>query len=316
VDFIAWMHETHRMAEPMLKAALAAAERGDAETCAQASQETAILYLRRYLEVVGDGEAAAGDGVARLLQAAARHDYYFDRLRAEAKLLEAGAESGASAEDIADALKEIRFMAMGRAGKACGFSVASLASGACDPRLKALVTHATTVEGAASIFGEGALYSFNGCVRRGLLSGEPIGAKYLLDPRRCGDFVGFGIVNNYHAGEKVANSQRKGWVDEALEEDYQPSVRLFFHWVEIEGLPGFDNDGMHEFMVRDQVSLDHLVCAVFPSAEARDEALARVREPERREWLAVRCLAAPPECCGAPQDYVRVTNEMVAEHFP
>ncbi len=302
------------MAEPMLKAALAAAERGDAETCAQASQETAILYLRRYLEVVGDEEATAGDGVARLLQAAARHDCYFERLRAEAKLLEAGAESKASAEDIADALKEIRFMAMGRAGKACGFETLPDEP---NPVLSGLLTHSTPVDRACSIFAHGALFSFNQCVHMGLLSGEPIGARYLLDPRRCADFVGFGVPENrYFAGEKVSHSQRKGIVDEAMEDDYEPGVRLFFHRVEIEGLPGFDSDGMHEFMVRDQVSLDHLVCAVFPSAEARDEALARVREPERREWLAVRCLAAPPECCGAPQDYVRVTNEMVAEHFP
>ena len=70
---------------------------------------------------------------------------------------------------------------------------------------------------------------------------------------------------------------------------------------------------MHSFMVRDKVSLDHLLCAVFPDEQARDEALARVREPAQRKRLAALCLVAPPECRATPQDYVRVTNDMVAD---
>jgi len=310
VDFIAWMHETSRLAGDEVEATLRAAQIGDISACAVHAKPAATIFLRRYLEAVG--ASRSGQDVVSLLEAAARCDRYFGRLRAEAALLDAGTGSGADAEGIAEALKEVRFMAMGRAGAALGFSVDSLAPGRCDPRLKTLVTHATTADRAVSIFAHSALYSFRQCLRMGLLSGEPIGAKYLLDPRRLADFVGFGPVNNYHAGEKVANSQRKGLVDEELTEDYQPSVRLFFRRTEIESLPGFDDDGLHHFMVRDQVGLDLLVCAVFPSQRARDEALAGMRQLERRERYAPRCLVAPPACCGSPQDYVRVTNEMVA----
>ncbi len=310
MDFIEWMHETHRMAEQPVKAAMAAAEQGNARACAPAAKEAALLYLRRFLDAVGDREAATGDSIACLLDAAAGHDRYFDRLQAEARRLDAAAESRASPEDIVDALKEIRFMAMARAGAASGFSVDS---GGYDPRLKLLVQHATTVERAVSIFAHGRLYSFNQCVRRGLLSGEPIGAKYLLDPRRCADFVGVMAVTNYYASEKVANSQRKGFVDEELAEDYQPSVRLFFRKDVVQSLPGLEDDGLHQFLVRDQLSLDHLLCAVFPSEQAREEALERVQEPGRRERLVARCIVALPECCGDPRDYVRATNEMVVE---
>jgi hypothetical protein len=312
MDFIDWMHETHRMADAPLKAALAAAERGDAASCGEAAWRAAVVYLRRYLGVVGDEEAGAGDGVARLLEAAARHDHYFERVRAEAALLDGPRERGTGVEDLVNAMKEIRYLAMARAGKVCGFSVLPEEP---HPVLMTLLTHSTPVARACSIFAAGALLSFNKCKRRGVLSGEPLGSgSYILDPRRLADFVLLGHPENKHsAGEKVSHSQRKGIVDEAMEDDYQPGVRLFFHRREIEGLPGLDSDGMHEFMVRDQVSLDHLVCAVFPSEQARDEALARVKEPARREWLAARCLAAPPECCRDPQSYVRATNEMVAE---
>jgi len=311
MDFVDWMHETHRIADQPLRAALAAAEQGDAEACASAARETALFYLRRYLEVVGDEEAAAGDSVACLLEAAARHDPYFERLRAEGELLDAGSGSGASTDDFVDALKEIRFLAMARAGKARGFSIEPDES---DPRLDKLLTHSTPVDRACSIFAQGAIVSFNRCAQLGMLSGLPVGAKAWHNPRRLLDFVMFHIPDNrYCAGEKVANSQRKGWVDEALEDDYQPSVRLFFRRAEIETLPGFDDDGLHQFMVRDEVSLDLIVCAVFPSQQAREEALARVREPERRERLAARCLIAPPDSCADPQSYVRATNEMVAK---
>lgn len=312
MDFIAWMHETNALAGPALEAALAAAASDDIPLCASAAREAALSYLRRYLEIVGDAEGATGDSVAGLLEAAAGHDRYFRRLRSEAALLDAGPESAGAADDVIEAVKEIRFMAMGRGGAALGFSVESLADGECDPSLKALVSHATTVERAAGIFSAHAVYSFNRCRVLGLLSGEPIGTRHLLDPRRCADFVGFSSVSNYHAGEKVANSQRKGVVDEELTDDYQPSARLFFRRTEIEGLPGFDNDGMHQFLVRDQVGLDLLVCAVFPNERTRDVALARVQEPERRKWLATLCLVASAVCCAGPQNYVRVTNEMVA----
>lgn len=310
MDFIDWMHETHRMAGQLLQAVLVTAEADDREACARAAREAALFYLRRYLEAAGDQTETADESVACLLEAAVRHDHYFGRLRAEAHLLDVGVQSTASAEDIADALMEIRFLAVGRAANVCGHPTTFREP---LPHLAWLAVHATTVERAAGIFAEHALYSFNECLRRGLLSGEPIGVRYLHDPRRCADFVGFGIVNNYHAGEKVANSQRKGWLDEGLEEDYQPSVRLFFPRAEIESLPGFDSDGLHQFLVRDQVSLDLMVCAVFPTADAKDAALGQVATPERRARLTACCLVAPPECCGDPESYTTVTNELVTE---
>ena len=176
------------------------------------------------------------------------------------------------------------------------------------------ITHSTPVDRACSIFEEGALLCFNECKRRGLISGQPLGVLYLNDPNRCTNFVMFGVPENkYYAGEKVAHSQRKGVIDEVMEDDYQPGVRLFFLKEVVQKLPGFDDDGMHSFMVRDKVSLYHLLCAVFPSEQARAEALTRVRETKRREWLATLCLVAPAECCATPQNYVWVTNEMVAD---
>jgi len=307
MDFIEWMRETHRLADQLVRAALQAAERADVPACADAARRAAIILLRRYLEAFG-GDASGCDAVS-LLEAAAQRDHYFSRIRAQAALLDAGWESGAAAEDIVDALKEIRFYAGHRAGRAMGFAVRPADR---DPRLEPLVTHCTTVDRALSIFAHGALYSFNQCARRGLVSGPAIGVQFLLDPRRCTEFVIFGFPDHtYYAGEKVANSQRKGIVDEDLTEDYQPSVRLFFREAELRALPGHEDDGCHFLMVRDQVSLDLMVCAVLPNEQARHQALERVKEPQRRRCLAARCLVAPPECRGDPESYVRVTNEMV-----
>jgi hypothetical protein len=113
----------------------------------------------------------------------------------------------------------------------------------------------------------------------------------------------------------VQNSQRKGYADEAMEEDYQPGARLFFRRDALESLPGHDDDGSHLVMIRDEVSLDLMVCAVFPSADAMDLALAQVTEPGRHTKLVARCMTAPPECCCNPRSYVTTTNAMVAERF-
>jgi hypothetical protein len=308
---IEWLRETERLAGEHVEAAFQAATKGDAPACADASGRAAMVFLRRYLEAVG-GDPSGCD-VVSLLDAAAQRDHYFSRLRPEVRLLQVDADGAASGEDILDAMMEIQFLAGFRAGRALGFTVEPDHR---DPRLVPLVTHSTSIENAGSIFACGALYSFNWCVRHGLLSGTAKGVTYLRDPRRYQESVLFHIPDHrYLAGEMVSNSERKGYADEAMEEDYQPGVRLFFRKEELESLPARDDDGSHLVMVRDQVSLDLLVCAVFPSEQARDKALARVKDPERREWLAARCLVAPVECCGAPQDYVRVTNQMVAERF-
>jgi len=312
MDFPEWMRETHCLADGHLNAALAAAECRDSPVCAAAARSAAVILLRRYLEAV-HCQLQVPDCVSSLLEIASAHDAHFARLRSEAALLDAGARSGASPDDIADALKEIRFFAGHCAGRAMGFAVRPAEP---DPRLDPFVTHCTTADRACSIFAQGALYSFNQCLRWGLLTGPAVGVKYLLDPRRCMDFVIFGFPDHtYLSGEKVANSQRKGVVDEELTEDYQPSVRLFFREAELRALPGHDDDGCHFLMVRDEVQFGLMVCAVFPSEGAREQALATVVEPERLEGMAARCLVAPTECCGDPRSYVEATNEMVAEGF-
>ena len=251
------------------------------------------------------------DGVGELLEVAAGHDPHFARLREQAALLDAAGEGrvGAGCEELVEAAKEVRMLAGARAGRALGFRVKMSDA---HPSLQEFVVHSTTAERARGIFEQGALYSFNRCAEKGLLSGEPLGVGHLLDPRRVMDFVIFGIAEHkYYGGEKVANAHRKGWIDEDLGEDYQPSVRLFFRREELEALPGYVDDGVHVLMVRGEVPLGRLACAVFPSAASREAALGAA-EARSRERLADQCLVAPAECCGEPMAYVKATNELVA----
>jgi hypothetical protein len=302
--FEEWRDETDRIVGEHLKAALGAAERGNVAVCARAARTSADILLRRFLEAAGTEEHSAGESVASLLDASAHLHEYFPRLRAEACLLDAGERSAASPDDLVDALMEIQFLVGFRVGSRLGFTVEPEHR---DPRLVPFVTHSTTIENASNIFACGALFSFNECVRRGLLSGIAKGVSYLHDPRRYQDSVLFHIPDHkYLAGEKVANSQRKGYADEAMEEDYQPSVRLFFRRDELESLPGRDDDGSHLVMIRDEVSLDLMVRTIFPTADARDRTLARVAEPDRRARIGARCLAAPPGCC---RDPLRIPNK-------
>ena len=311
--FLEWQRETGRLAGEPLERALAAAKSGDVKACVGAAKQTALVFLQAYLRASHAPWEGGSCDLAQLLEAATRQDAYFERVRAAAALLEACEQTsaGADCDEIIDAMKEIRLLAGARGGVAMGFSVRSPDE---DPRLETFVVHSTTVERAVSIFAHGTLYSYNGCVRRGILCGPAPGVAHLLDPRRCLDFVLFGIPDHmYYGGEKVANAHRKGWIDEGLEEDYQPSVRLFFRREELEALPGCEDDGIHELMVRDEVSLHHLARAVFPSLAAQQEVLAAVALPKQREKLLPLCLVAPPECCHDPRQYVRVTNVLVAK---
>ncbi len=308
-DIVAWLRETGRRSGPLLDAALSAAEAGDARACAQASHAASLVFMRRFFEAVGCAEES--DNLSELVSRAASVDHYFERVRDAAGLLQAAklGEGAAECEGILDALKEIRLLSGERAGTALGFKKHSPEHG---PPLSDFVVHSTTVERAVSIFAHGALFSFAECVRRGLLGGEPPGVKHLLDPRRCTEFVIFGNADPIHyAGEKVANAHRKGWIDEGLEEDYEPSVRLFSRSADLQALPGHEDDGCHILMVRDTVSLDHMAWAVFPTAQATEAALCSVADERRRETLARRCLVAPAECCVDPRSYVRGTNEVV-----
>ncbi len=306
MDFTHWQRETGRLAREPLETALAAARKGDGEACAQAARNAARVFLRRYLEAIAPDCETKCHSIASLLEEAAARDAFFARLRAEARSLDTGA---GAPEDIVDALKEIRLLAGHRAGRALGFSVES---DDLDSALKRLVVHSTTAERARSVFAWGALFSFNECVRRGLLSGSPPGVEHLLDPRRCADFVIFGTCEpRYYPGEKVANAHRKGWIDEGLEEDYQPSVRLFFPRQRLMTLTGYEDDGCHLLMIRDRVPLDHLACAAFASEQERSAALAGVPQAERRKALAGRTLAAPRGCCTRPEAYVKTTNDLV-----
>ncbi|UCC67728.1 MAG: hypothetical protein JSV79_11505, partial [Armatimonadota bacterium] len=251
-ELIEWQRETGRRVSEALETALAAGRAGDGAACAEAARGAAVIFLRRYMEVVG--EAVEGGSVGELVEAAARYDAHFARVREEGELLDRVASG--SCEAILEAMKEIRLLAGACAGRALGFSNRAAE---VDERLDKFVLHSTTEERARSIFECGALYSFKRCVAKGLLTGPALGVEELLDPRRCTEFVSFGIAEHrYYAGEKVANSQRKGWIDEELTEDYQPSVRLFFRREELEALPGYEDDGVHELMVRDEVSLELL----------------------------------------------------------
>jgi len=308
-SIIEWMRETGRQAGPSVDAALSAAEAGDARACAQASHAASLIFMRRFLEAAQCVEES--DDLSQLVSVAAPLDHYFERVKHASELLQATrlGTRAAESEGILDALKEIRLLAGHRAGEARGFPKHSPGYG---PPISGFVVHSTTAERAVSIFAHGALYSFAECVRRGLLAGEPPGVKYLLDPRRCTECVIFGSSDPIHyAGEKVANAHRKGWLDEGLEDDYQPSVRLFFRESDLEALPGYEDDGCHILMVRDRVSLQHLTFAVFPDAATRDAALAAMPEEEGRKALESRCLVAAPEYCAEPRSYVRATNEMV-----
>ena len=311
--FLEWLGETEQRAKGPLEAALSAAREGDASQCAAEARAAAAAYLEGYLAAVG-GEGTGGGCVRELLEAAIGHDRYFERVRAEAELLEEveeGGGAGADCEGIVEAMKDVRMLSWARAGHAMGF-LAYLDKG--DPRLREFVVHSTTAERAKSIFAHGALYSFSRCVEEGLLTGAPLGVEGLLDPRRLTDYVIFGIAERAsHGGEMVANSQRKGRVDEALAEDYQPSVRLFFRREELEGLAGYEDDGVHVLLVRDEVGLDLLAYAVFPNEAALGASLGAVEEGERRERLRERCLVASAECCGKPMVYVKGTNELVAK---
>lgn len=310
--FIEWQKETGKKARGSLEQALAAARAGDVPACAAAARAATAVFLRAYVEVAGI-EQFADEEIMDLFEAAVGQDPCFARVRAQAQLLAAAGRdpSQGDCEAIVDAMKEIRLLAGACGGVALGFSNRPPDG---DPCLERFVVHSTTAERARSIFAHGALYSYNQCVSRGLLSGPAPGVKYLLDPRRCTDLVMFGISEHrYYAGEKVANAHRKGWIDEGLDEDYEPSVRLFFRKDELEALPGCEHDGIHELMIRDAVSLEHLAYAVFPTSEAREAALAALTDPARKERLQALCLVASPECRRDPRTYVAATNALVVE---
>jgi hypothetical protein len=305
----------HRFQEELAKArefteqALAASRAGEIDACLRAARTSAAEHLRVFLRFAGSHDEAGADDLVALVNAAAAQDHYFERLRPEAKLLmtsEAEAHR-LHCETIIEALKEIRMLSSLRAkiGVSPDWPHSEL-----DPFLRRFVVHSTLAERAVAISAAGAIYSFNQCLRRGLFSGEPVGSKLLLDPRRWLDFVHFGSPSpTFYAGEKVANAHRKGWIDESLDEDYQPSARLFFKRADLEALPGCEDDGCHLLMVRDQVSLDYLACAAFPSDDPREAALAAVKDGARRDKLRGRCLAVPPDCISDPRSYVTATNQ-------
>ncbi len=307
---IDWQRRTGEAARPAIEGALAASDRGDLKASARCAREAARVFLRAFLDAAG--VEGPSDDVTDLVGTAAGCDRWFDRVRPEAALLQRGWRRGdaGGCEPFLEAMKEIRLLAGARAGAAMGFSNRAPDG---DPRLREFVVHATTAERAVGIFRCGSLYSYNACAARGFLSAPAPGVEHLLDPRRCLGFVMFGIPDHqYYAGEKVANAHRKGWIDEGLEEDYQPSVRLFFRCEDLRALPGHEEDGVHELMVRDEVGLELLAYAVFPTEEAREAALA-VMEPGRRERFKTRCLVAPAECRGEPRAYVARTNGLVLE---
>ncbi len=290
--------------------ALAAGHEEDAEACLSSARAAAAEFLHVFLRF-READGPAGHDVIALVDAAAEQDHYFERLRPEAGLLMTADENAGSlaCEDIIDALREIRMLAHMRAAE--HWSKAGALSD-LPPLLEGLVLHATTVERAISIFREGALLSHRGCVERGLLSGKPVGHLFLLDPRRWQDYVHFGSCDaTFFAGEKVANSHRKGFVDEALEEDYQPSVRFLFARAELEAHPKHADDGCHVLMIRDEVSLQDATCVVFPTDEAKQAALAVVDDDALRAKLCSRSLVTPPECTTSPGDYAEGSNRVV-----
>ena len=80
MDFIAWMHETSRLAGDEVEATLRAAQIGDISACAVHAKPAATIFLRRYLEAVGAGRS--GQDVVSLLEAAARPAHAWHAQRA------------------------------------------------------------------------------------------------------------------------------------------------------------------------------------------------------------------------------------------
>ncbi len=308
-----WRARTDAATRSLIEEALQASEAADGARCAAAAHGVAAAYLAAFLEVAGGPIPAPAGGLTAMAQAASDADTWFARLRHHTALLDQtrSAVHRHHCEQIIDAMKEIRLLSQARAGALLGFSNEPPER---DPVLAQFVVHSTTSERAGSILEQGTLYSFNQCVVRGLLSGPPVGVKYLLDPRRCLDFVLFHLPDHrFHAGEKVANSHRKGRLDEDLTEDYQPSVRLFFVRDRLRQLPGYEEDGVHETMVRDTVSLELLSYAVFPDHTSRRAALRRVQRMPTAPSLERRSVVAPADCQGDPQAYVRETNHLIIE---
>lgn len=309
MDWREWVQETARVAKPPLDRALAAAEAGDGAACAAAAREAARLYLTAFLGACGFRNFASDDIMAAFTEVCA-YDRYVARLRPEVTRL-AGGPASDDCEAALEALKEVRLICMGRGGIVLG---ASMELPDADPLLAAFLVHSTTQERACRIFARGRLLSYNRCRGEGLISEPPPGVVHLLDPRRCLDYVMFGLAAHaYYAGEKVANAHRKGWIDESLEEDYQPSVRLFFRSDELRALPGYEDDGVFRLMVRDEVPLSRLAWAAFPGNEVRDAALASVAEAAARAALQPRCLVAPAEAIHSPRAYVAATNALVVQ---
>ncbi len=259
------------------------------------------------------GEEAGGDDVLCLVRRAGTRDRWFARVLPEAGLLARGWRPGdaTGCGPFLEAMREIRLLAGARTEALLGFSSQPRET---HPILAQFVVHSTTLERACSIFQHAAVYSFNQRVVRGLLRGPALGVRHLLDPKRWLDSVMFHLPDHrFHAGEKVANSQRRGRVDEGLSEDYQPGARLFFRRDRLCELPGQEEDGVHKLIVRSQVRLELLAYAVFPDAGVMQAALGAVAEEERRARLRARCLVVPAEPVRDPETYVRTTNRLVLD---
>jgi hypothetical protein len=285
----------------------------DACACAAAAYAAAVVFTQAFLQATGALRGPDSSDLMPLIQAATAEDEWFGRVRGEAALLASAAleQKPIECEDVIDAMKEIRLLSQARAGALLGFSNQPPER---DPVLAQFVVHSTATQRAGSILEHGALYSFNQCVVRGLVPGPALWVRHLLDPKRCLDFVLFHLPDHrFHAGEKVANSHRKGRVDEELTEDYQPSVRLFFARRDLRQLPTWEEDGVHEAMVRDTVSLGLLCYAVFPGEQSLRAALTRVADDARARSLRQRSAVAPAESGGDPKGYVRATNQLVVE---
>ncbi len=311
-----WRARTDAAARFLLDEALRAGESSDAIACAAAAYGAAAAFTRGFLQAADAQRDLESADLRALVEAAAAEDAWFARLRGDAALLTWAAPEHKPIEcdHILDAMKEIRLVSQARAGALLGFSNQPPER---DPVLAQFVVHSTTTQRACSILEHGALYSFNQCVVRGLLSGPALGVGYLLEPRRCLDFVMFHLPDHrFYAGEKVANSHRKGQIDEALTEDYQPSVRLFFRREQLRELPGHEEDGVHEMMVKDAVSLDLLSYALFPEERSLHAALTGVPDAAHARRLRERCAAAPAHCRGDPETYVRMTNQLVIDLEP
>lgn len=308
-----WRARTEAATRPLIDEALQAAEAADCGRCAAAAHAVAAAYLVAFLRAAACPVPAPAGGLTPLTEAALAADSWFARLREHTALLD-GARTAPRRHDcehILDAMKEIRLLSQARAGALLGFSNQPPKR---DPVLAHFVVHSTTRERAGSILEQGALYGFNQCLLRGLLSGPALWVRQLLDPRRCLDFVLFHLPDHrFHAGEKVANSHRKGRVDEDLTEDYQPSVRLFFLRDRLRQLPGYEEDGVHEMMVRDTVSLELLSYAVFPDDNSRRAALKRVQPASAVPSLAERSLVAAADRRGGPEAYVSAANQLVID---